>query len=185
MSLLTPDHRHQGGMPQSLCLIGRAQFAGYRGMSGEKWVVGLEVKGGIVMAPSPQGIGNLLHQLMSSEPSLSLHQRQFSFLYPSKDLFLSLISFLWFFFFQSSFRLLVAEAFTGRGRMEALSFWPHTQSSSPPSSPFPLSSFSCSHIIADLSRVLTLSWWTLFLPPPPNQTPLFSLHCFLSPPFLL
>lgn len=101
MSLLTPDHRHQGGMPQSLCLIGRAQFAGYRGMSGEKWVVGLEVKGGIVMAPSPQGIGNLLHQLMSSEPSLSLHQRQFSFLYLSKDLFLSLISFLWFFFFFS------------------------------------------------------------------------------------
>lgn len=64
-----------------------------------------------------------------------------------------------------------AEAFTGSGRMEALSFWPHSPPSSSPFHFLSLASFSGSHVIADLSRVLTLSWWTRSLPPPLIKDP--------------
>lgn len=123
------------------------------------------------MAPSPQGLG-LFHQLVSSDPSLSLHQRQFCL-----SIFcISLLSA----FVQPSLRLLVAEAFIGRGRMEALSFWPHSPSSSPLPLPFPLFIFSLSHYCWSQQSANTQLMDSLSLPPPPTKRP----HFLLIPFFL-
>lgn len=129
------------------------------GSGGEKSKVGLEVKGencNCSISTEPPDMRALCLTLSKMVPL------------PSKHLFYSHFSL----HFSSSYSPTpAAEAFTGSGRMEALSFWPHSPPSSSPFHFLSLASFSGSHVIADLSRVLTLSWWTRSLPPPLIKDP--------------
>lgn len=126
---------------------------------------------------------------MPSDPSFALHQRH-SFLlsfHPNISFYLS---------FHSSiicFSPLSVSCLLKLSLAEA--GWKHSHSDHilhphPPFFFLSLSSFSRSHIIADLSRVLTLSWWTPSLPPPPTKLPYFPFipffhHLSFSHPLLV
>lgn len=134
-------------------------------------------EGGYCDGSIASGVGNLFHQLMSSSPSRPLHQRH-GFLFPPSiqtSLFISQFIPL------SCFTALVPSPALPRLSL-AEAGWKHSHSDHilhphPPFLFLSLSSFSRSYIIADFSRVLTLSWWTLSLslslPPPPNKLPRF------------
>ena len=120
-------------------------------------------EGGYCDGSIASGVGNLFHQLMSSSPSRPLHQRH-GFLFPPSiqtSLFISQFIPL------SCFTALVPSPALPRLSL-AEAGWKHSHSDHilhphPPFLFLSLSSFSRSYIIADFSRVLTLSWWTLSL----------------------
>lgn len=121
-------------------------------------------------------------QCHQTSDSLSLHQRRFSFFFPSKHLVFSLIASL-LAFFQFSLPRLFKDAFVGRGTMETLSFRPHSPSSSPLPLPLPLFIFLLSRYCWSQQSANT-QLMDLLATSTSNQRPLFSLHfcCFSTFP---
>lgn len=114
-------------------------------------------EGGYCDGSIASGVGNLFHQLMSSDPSRPLHQRHGFLFFPSIPTSLFISQFIPL----SCFTALVPSPALPRLSL-AEAGWKHSHSDHilhphPPFLFLSLSSFSRSYIIADLSRVLTLS----------------------------